>query len=321
MNPLQKTLLGVLTGLVLALLTIRESEPAVLGMGIIVSSCYSIGFIYGWKVMLSCAEKALHIGTDLTLWLLLVCLFRRGWLFGFVFLICIFSFAVGAGFVFGFFVGVKETVKYILTSKESWIQGHIFPRTDSDAYLLIAGWFAKYNEQNIDEESLHVLSVCFDEEIPDMDSVRVSIDNNNLNELYLAFNRYRAASENKNTEQKVLRLFSTLLLLVRTRGSVTCQAREFLLLLAECSRLTWKDVMEYYRLVTGSFFPEAQDPSLLFEKNTVIRSRYDRHYVLSGFLRILIWDRRTQLQYFSGHTTGKRSSITPTRIPEKMESL
>lgn len=268
MNPVQKTLLGVLLGITIALFAAGHDNPSVLGMMTLVCIFYSIGFIYGWKIILSCASKALHISTDLTLWMFFLCLFRRGWMFGFIVSIFIFSIAIGIGFIAGFFIGMKETIQYIYSDKSRWERKYIFPSKDIDAYLILLGWLSKYNEQNIDEDDLQFLAVLFKEQDPDIEQVKTSLSNENIKELYHAVVCYKRHFDHEETKQKAFALLSSMLRIIGKKGKITCQANEFLRLLVECSPFSWQDAEEYYRETTGKVFPEASDPSLVYEKRS-----------------------------------------------------
>lgn len=261
MNPLKKDLLGIMTGVVIALFSTPDRSMAILSAPTALFVFYSIGLIYGWKVVTGWAGKVLRLGTDLTFWVFFACLFRRGFLIGTIVLLLFFSIVIGVGCWVGIFYAVVETVKYLFGNREAWKKKTVFPTTDAAACVLLMAWFGMYNRQNVSEEDVQNVLDLFPGQQVDVDEIVHSLNGRNVNDLYQAVLRYEGLGRGEEGVSYAALLLAKLMELIQRSGRLICQAQELLIVLAERRSTTWQALESAYRQTMGEPCPEVRDPS------------------------------------------------------------
>ena len=262
MNPLKKTLLGILFGFPIGIIVTQGTGNASL-----INSClfvlYTIGVIFGWRIILPLVGKVFNIGTDLTFWLLFLCLFRRGFMWASLTLILIFAFAFGIGCWIGGFVCLWEIFKYIIGRRNDWKRKSVFPYAESDAYSLILCWFAKFNNQrDLNDNDFIDIQQLYPQQKINYDFIANSMNNNEMSELYVAISIFKNHSQKQELVNNSLILLHCIMILIARSNQFTYQAREFLLLLIENSTVSWAQFAGFYQQEFGKELPFVDDPSL-----------------------------------------------------------
>lgn len=262
MNPLKKTLLGILFGFAVGMLvTYGTGKPSIINSFLFV--LYTIGVIFGWRIILPLIGKVFHIGTDLTFWLLFACLFRRGILWALLTLIVVFAFAFGIGCWVGGFICLWEIGKYLIGKRDDWKRKSVFPYAEVDSYSLILCWFSKFNnQQDLNDNDFTGILQLFPKQTANFDCIINSVQKNELPELYTAISIFRKEGKKQNTTNNPLVLLHSIMTMISRSNQFTYQAREFVLLLIENSTVSWAQFAEFYQQEFGKELPCVEDPSL-----------------------------------------------------------
>ncbi len=261
MNPLKKTLLGILFGFAIGMIITQAT-----GNASIINSClfilYTIGVIFGWRIILPLVSKVFNISIDITFWLLFICLFRRGFIWAILTLILIFVFAFGIGCWVGIFICIYEIIKFIIC-KSDWKRKFIFPYAESDSYSLILCWFGKLNNQkDLNENDFIEIIQLFPKQTANFEFIINSMQNNELPDLYTAITIFKNQGQKQDTANIPLILLHSIMKLIARSNQLTYQAREFVLLLIENSTVSWAQFAGFYQQEFGKVLPSVEDPSL-----------------------------------------------------------
>ena len=268
MNPLKKALLGVLFGLAVGLYITQPNDKMAF-----FNSCvfifYILGVLFGWRILLPWIGKFLKIGTDLTFWLLFVCLFRRGFMWGVIILLLIVSFTLGIGCWAGIIICFIEIGRYLFGKKDAWKKKCIFPYAEIDALCLITFWFLHYNKQSdTQDDDFSPLCNLYPKQEPNTDKIVESVTNGELPDLYRAILVFRELGAHPETENAALTLIQTFIHFIAKSGKLTYQAKEFLLLILENYTLTWTGFNANFTRLTGKPLPMPQDPTIISQTQT-----------------------------------------------------
>ena len=259
MNPLKKTLLGILFGFAIGLVAYSSTGRTEI-VECFLFSLYAIGIIFGWRIILPLVGKALHIGTDLTFWILFIILFRRGILWGVITFLVIVVFAAGIGCWAGGLICLWECGKYIIGRRDDWKRASVFPCSEANAYSLILVWFAKYNQQtDLNDSDFEPILSRFPKQTPNFERIVDSMQKDELPDLSMALDIFRRQVQSPKTGLVSFLLLHAIMQLIARSNRLTFQAREFILLLLDCHTITWEGFAEEYQRLYGRPLPVVND--------------------------------------------------------------
>ena len=257
MNPLKKFLLGLLAGTTLAFVITQHRDTGELLAAIPLFCFYVIGLSFGWQTTMRWTGKVMRLGADLTFWVFFACIFRRGILIGIFVLFFFLTITLAIGCWAGIYIALRDSLKFIFKDRESWKKQYVFPTSEAPAYLLLLAWFSKYNDQELHDDDVQGICNTFPGQYVDENRLVQSLANRNLEDLYQAIQIYK----NTPYRESVSTLLSKMLRMAFTSGRVTCQAKEFLYMLAESQSFSWPMMEETYHRMTGAAFPRVSEPS------------------------------------------------------------
>lgn len=261
MNPLKKTILALLAGLAAGLYITPARDPAQAMIHAPMMAFYAIGVAHGWQIVKSWAGKALSVGTDFGFWAFFLLLFRRGFMWGCIAFILLFSAAISIGCLIGFFVGVKDTFQYISGNREVWSKKSVFPKTATEAYLCILLFFLKYNIQYIEDNAVEVIIGITEDNSADADVLFESLNKGELDKLYHSIDMYKSHCINEKYREKSMLFMGYLMYLIDKEDKLTIQGKEFLMLLAECLGWGNEELEKVFKQKYGRDMPVPDVPS------------------------------------------------------------